>query len=59
MKRTYIAPATASVSLEVEGMVAASMGIGGSSRVENENQVLVNHKGGWNSSDWSDTSEEE
>lgn len=51
MKKTYMAPSSALINLVVEGMMAQSLEIGGSTTVTDEDQVLSNGQG-WSSDNW-------
>lgn len=57
MKKTYLAPSTTATLIRFEGMLAASIKVGGDSKVTDENQVLSNDRL-WDSSNWSDMEEE-
>lgn len=56
MKKTYMTPASTVVQLTAqEGLLAGSkITIGGTDKITDEGQVLVNNKGGWNSDSWTD-----
>lgn len=53
MKKTYTTPSVTTISMDLEGVIAASLQIGGSgNKVSDENQVLSVDNGGWDSSNW-------
>lgn len=64
MKKTYINPQAIVLELSAEGMMAASIAIGGTDnsgtteKVKEEVQVLSNRHG-WDSSNWTETGDED
>ena len=63
MKKTYTMPASLSVRLSAEGMMATSLVIGGETTegteeiIENESGVLSNENGGFDSGLWGNAGE--
>lgn len=56
-KQTYSQPTIQSISVETEGMMALSLNInesGGDNSIDNPEDAWSQHKGGWNSEDWSE-----
>ena len=59
MRKQYIAPKASTVSIACEGMLAActTMKLGGTNKINEERAVLSEGRG-WESSEWSEWSEE-
>ena len=53
MKKTYICPSSIVIGLHTENMIATSLDVS-----EDTAEQWSNRNGGWNASDWSETSED-